>query len=181
MNKIETLGLVKMRYMTNFIYEIIGANIENSNIFEYINRVYSSGGCLKFVNVDDEEFDYDLLKLDYYMSSIISSMLLYYYKSGDSYCCNALKYIEQNNPLGYPRLWIYEYKFKEFLLYYAHSKGVDMSQYNPYKQNEFKDYLLENAYFNVGSSSRQQYAIIYQEDDKMYINLNLQIRFYGNH
>jgi hypothetical protein len=167
--------------MINFIYEIMGANIEKNDKFEYVKQIYSLGGCLKFINIDDEEFAYDLLKIDSHMSGIISDMLLCFYKSGDSNCYNALKYVEQTNPLGYPRLWIYEYKFKEFLLYYAPGNGVDVSQYNQYRQKDFKEYLLENAYFDVDDTSRHQYATIYEKNDKMYINLNLQIRFYGNH
>ena len=49
--------------------------------------------------------------------------------------------------------------------------------YHLYNRDKFKKYLFDNTKFERGSTSRHEYATIYKSDGKMFINLNLQIRF----
>lgn len=58
----------------------------------------------------------------------------------------------------------------------AKSDG-EVLAYHLYNRDKFKQYLLENTKLERGSTSKHNYASIYKENGKMYINLNLQIRF----
>ena len=49
--------------------------------------------------------------------------------------------------------------------------------YHLYNRDRFKQYLFENTKMERGSTARHGYASIYKENGKMYMNLNLQIRF----
>lgn len=49
--------------------------------------------------------------------------------------------------------------------------------YQLYNRNDFEDYLLNNTKLETASSSRHNFGSIYNEGDKQFIKLNLQIRF----
>jgi hypothetical protein len=106
--------------------------------------------------------------------------------------------MEEQNPLKFPRKGLYEYKMKKFLCsvalgmnpskewdghdeanggYIIVTTDGDVLAYHIYNRDFFESYLLKNTKFEHGSSSRHKYASIYKEDGKMYIKLNLQIRF----
>lgn len=46
-----------------------------------------------------------------------------------------------------------------------------------YNRDYFEKYLLDNTKLERGSTSRHGFASLYKEDAKMYMNLNLQVRF----
>ena len=54
--------------------------------------------------------------------------------------------------------------------------GID---YNAILDNRdyFEKYLLDNTKLERGSTSRHGFASLYKEDGKIYMNLNLQVRF----
>ena len=56
-------------------------------------------------------------------------------------------------------------------------KDGDVVAYHIYNRNSFEDYLLDNTCFERASTQKHDYAHIYENDGKMYINLNAQIRF----
>lgn len=50
--------------------------------------------------------------------------------------------------------------------------------YHFYNRNDVEDYLYNNTRFERGSRTRHHYGKLYRENDgKVYIKLNLQIRF----
>lgn len=49
--------------------------------------------------------------------------------------------------------------------------------YHIYNRDAFEGYLLKNTKFERGSTGKHGFATLYRENDKMYINLNLQVRF----
>ena len=49
--------------------------------------------------------------------------------------------------------------------------------YHVYNQNEFQDYLVNKTKFEQASTDRYKFAKLYREKNKIFIKLNLQIRF----
>jgi hypothetical protein len=205
-------SLLNASVATNFVYEVVGVTNEQmleinaidtkSKIIDRIRRINDVGGSLVYVKTANDVFSSNLMMIDSRMENIIAEMLLYYYQGNDGNCCSVIEYIEQKNPLNYPRKGLYTYKFKKFLCakalgmdpskewygideanggYIAVKSDGDVLAYHLYNRNKFEQYLLDNTHFERGSTSRHQYATIYEKNNKMYINLNLQIRFYGNH
>ena len=49
--------------------------------------------------------------------------------------------------------------------------------YHLYNREEFLTYLYKNTKFESASTSRHDYGKLYEENGKIFFNLNLQIRF----
>ena len=49
--------------------------------------------------------------------------------------------------------------------------------YHIYNRNEFQDYLLNNTRIEQASTSRYEFGSLYKDNDKIFMKLNLQIRF----
>lgn len=49
--------------------------------------------------------------------------------------------------------------------------------YHIYNQNKFQDYLLNNTKFEQAGTGRYDFGKLYREKNKIFIKLNLQIRF----
>ena len=57
-------------------------------------------------------------------------------------------------------------------------KDGDIVCYHFYNRKDVEDYLYNNTRFERGSRTRHEYGSLYRADDgKVYIKLNLQIRF----
>lgn len=197
---------------TNFVYEIIGLSSEQmesvnsinsgNKIIDRINLIKKFGGKLVYRRTLNDTFSSNLMMVDSWMEKILSEMLLYYYQSNEKDCNNVINYIEELNPLNYPRKGFYTHKFKKFLCakalgmepskewggmdeanggYIAVKSDGDVLAYHLYNRDKFEKYLLDNTYFEKGSTTRHHYASIYESDGCMYMNLNLQIRFYGGY
>ncbi len=170
----------------------------SKKIIERIDRIYSYGGEIKFVKAANDTFSANLMMIDSKMEDIIAEMLFYYYKTNESDCRKVIEHLEELNPLNYPRPGFYEYKFKQFLCakalglnpsepwngiddanggYIVVKTDGDVLAYHLYNRNKFQQYLFDETKFERASTSRHNYASIYRENDKMYINLNLDIRF----
>lgn len=192
---------------TNFVYEIIGINDDEMNeinsistrnkIMDRINRIFELGD-IKFIGAKNEKFASNLMLIDSRMEEIIGEMLLFHYKTGEYNCKQIIEVIENSNPLNYPRKGFYEYKFKKLLCsvalgmmpgkiwdghdeanggYIIVTNEGDVLAYHIYNRDFFETYLLNSTRFERGSTGRHDFASIYKENGRMYINLNLQIRF----
>lgn len=192
---------------TNFVFEVLGINDEqaetinaietDSKIIDRIGKIREFGG-LKYHKMKNANFAGNLMLIDTYMDDIIAELLLDYYQGCAQDCKTLVARLEKKNPLGYPRRGIYEYKFKKFLCSVAlgmmpskvwdgHDEANggyiivkydgDVVAYHLYNRDAFETYLLNNTRFEKGSTNRHGFASIYTEDGKMYMNLNLQIRF----
>ena len=53
----------------------------------------------------------------------------------------------------------------------------EVLSYHIYNKNKFENYLYYNTKLETASSSRHDFGKVYLENGKMYIKLNLQIRF----
>lgn len=169
-----------------------------TKILDCIERICTYGS-MKFKKVQNSKFSGNLMLIETYMDSILAEMLLDYYQNNVRDCRTLVSRLEARNPMDYPRPGLYEYKFKKFLcaialgmtpakdwdgLYGADGGYVIVKHdgkviaYDLYSRKAFKTYLLNNTKFESASTSRYGYASIYKETDgKMYIKLNLQIRF----
>jgi len=192
---------------TNFVFEIKGITDEDmervnnistkTKILDRISDILSHGE-MKFVHAINENFSSNLMLIDSYMEDIIASMLMDFYQNKASDCKSLVELTEEKNPVGYPRKGFYEYKFKKFLCsvalgmmpskvwdghdeanggYVIVKKDGDVLAYHLYNRNAFETYLLNNTRLERGSTSRHGFAMIYKNEDKYFINLNLQIRF----
>lgn len=196
---------------TNFIYSIPKTN--NLLSIDKINNMYNEKGQrdvksrvkrifeeneLKFLKTNKEIFSNNLVLIDSCMDSILSKMLIYYYKDDITKCEDLIKIIEEENPLNFGNKYAYRYKFKKFLAATALGmkpseewNGIDevtggyvivtetgnVVAYHIYNRNFFEEYLLLNTKFETASTSRHGFGEIYEENGNQYFNLNLQIRF----
>lgn len=193
---------------TNFVFEVIGlddrqaeminAISTDTKIIDRIEKIFEYG-TLAYRKVKNRNFAENLMLVDSYMDKIVAFLLLEYYRNGAQDCKTLIARIENQNPLGYPRKGMYEYKLKKFLCSVAlgmmPSKAWDghdeanggyvivkdngeVVAYHIYNRDAFETYLLNNTKFEKGSTTKHGFATIYKENDgKMYMNLNLQIRF----
>lgn len=192
---------------TNFVYEITGISEERANEINNISsktkildriQAITEEGSIKYSHMKNPTFSGNLMLIDTYMEDIIANLLLAYYKNEASDCKKLIDAIEEKNPLGYPRNGIYAYKFKKFLCsialgmvpsktwdgkdeanggYVIVKDNGEVLAYHIYNRDAFESYLLNNTKLERGSTSKHGFASIYIENGKMYINLNLQVRF----
>lgn len=175
---------------------------KSGKIKKRIEQIKKCGGSFKYKKTENKIFSENLIMIDSYMENILSEMLLYSYQSGEKKCLTILDHMEKNNPVNYPRSGLYIYKFKKFLCAKALGMepssrwtGIDQANggyivvksdgnvvaFHLYNRNVFETYLLNNTYFERGSTDKHKFAVLYEEEGHMYIKLNLQIRFFKNH
>lgn len=192
---------------TNFVYEVKGLSVQQMDEINSINtrnkisdRIHRicEYGYLEFVKSASSTFACNLMMVDSCMERIVAEMLLYQYTNSKMDCADVISAIELSNPLHYPKKGFYEYKFKKLLCaialgmvpgtpwdghdeanggYVIVTVNGDVLAYHIYNRDFFETYLLKNTKFERASTTRHNYASIYMENGKMYINLNLQIRF----
>jgi type II restriction enzyme len=167
-----------------------------------INEIYNKKFKIKFYKIQSDTLQLNLQLIDSDLPKILSELLLIKYSTtGNSSLSTALKLIKEKNPLnfdlskGHP---FYEYKIKKYLTAsalgmtpssiwtgkYGATEGIiivkedgDLVCYHIYNRNEFQDYLLNNTRFEQASTSRYNFGSLYEENGKIYLKLNLQIRF----
>lgn len=170
----------------------------SSKIIDRIHQIELYGGQFIYSKTANENFSVNLMMIDSWMEKIIAEMLLYHYKTNTKTCSDVLNNIETINPLGYPRTGMYTYKFKKFLCakalgmepgkqwggmeeanggYIAVKSDGEVLAYFLYDRAMFEQYLLDNTKFERGSTSKHDFAYLYKENGKMYMKLNLNIRF----
>lgn len=169
-----------------------------TKIMDRIAAIINYGGTIKYYKTINDVFAGNLMMIDSRMQEMISEILLYSYKENELDCKVIIEEMEASNPMGFPRQGIYAHNFKQFLC--AKALGMDPSiewsgeddanggyivaksngevlAYHLYNRDKFKQYLYENTKMERGSTKRHNYATLYKADGRMFINLNLQIRF----
>ena len=155
-------------------------------------------GIVKYSKPLNEKFANNLMLIDSRMEEIIAQVLICYYRDNISDCRDIINKLEEENPLRFPNKGFYEFKFKKFLCsvalgmmpskewdghdeanggYIIVSSDGDVLAYHIYNRDYFEKYLLDNTKLERGSTSRHGFASLYKEDGKIYMNLNLQVRF----
>jgi len=188
----EVIGL------TDEQMEFVNGINTSTKIIDRIEKICEYGK-MEFRKALNSNFAGNLMLIDTYMDDMIADLLLDYYRNNGQDCKTLVSRLESRNPIGYPRKGMYEYKFKKFLcsvalgmmpskIWDGHDEANggyvivkddgDVVAYHIYNRDAFETYLLNNTKFERGSTSKHGFASIYKEaDGKMYINLNLQIRF----
>ena len=194
---------------TNFKYSITGLSTldvdrinsidTRSKIKDRISEIKKLGQ-LTFVSVVNETFKNNLLFIDSMMESILGHVLLIYYDEGIVTSSALSTRIDDINPLNYKQTGLYRYKIKKFLCavalglmpslewngqdetsggYIILSKDGNLLVYHLFNRDDFENYLLNNTKLETASSSKHDFGTIYYENGNMYINLNLQVRFFN--
>ena len=178
--------------------EIINAlSNPKSKIMDRMEQIFSNGK-VTYSKAANEKFASNLMLIDSRMEEIIAQVLLCYYRDNISDCREIINKLEEENPLGFPKKGFYEFKFKKFLCsvalgmmpskewdgydeanggYIIVSADGEVLVYHIYNRDYFEKYLLDNTKLERGSTSRHGFAFLYKEDEKMCMNLNLQVRF----
>lgn len=184
--------------ITDTQMEEINSIDTRTKIVDRIAAIKEFGGKLEFYKPVNNTFRGNLLMIDSKMEQILAEILLYSYANNEIDCRKVIDKLEDLNPMQYPRKGLYVYKFKKFLC--AKALGLDPSRewagvdtanggyivaksngevvaYHLYNRDKFEQYLFDNTKFERASTSRHNYAYIFKENGKKYINLNMQIRF----
>jgi len=170
-------------------------------IKDRLNRLFQLKAKIKFQSTEKEIFGNNLVLIDSFLPDILAYLLILFFTTNKSDVKALVEELELINPMGYNianRHRFYEYKVKKFLTevalgmmpsivwsglydvtggYLVVKDDGDILSYHMYNKNKFEDYLYNNTKFETASSSRHAFGEIYANDDKNYINLNLQIRF----
>lgn len=161
-------------------------------------------GCrLEYSDIEHQTFKNNLLFLDTCMPEFIATCLVYAnLPNSTSNIKEAVDIVAEQNPFSFTGndvLSFYEHKMKVLLLdtalgmtparewkgrydanggYLVVKKDGDIICYHFYNRNDIEDYLYNNTRFERASRERHQYGFLYREaDGKVYMKLNLQIRF----
>ena len=161
------------------------------------------GFRLEYDDIEHPTFKNNLLFLDTCMPQFIADCLICdSMPNGTSSIKKAVELVAEQNPFGFSGsdvVSFYEHKMKVLLLdsalgmtpakewkgrydanggYLVVKKDGDIVCYHFYNRNDVEDYLYNNTRFERASRSRYHFGSLYRgEDGKVYIKLNLQIRF----
>ena len=203
---------------TNFLYKLNGKM--SDDIMNSFNSFYKLRGSkkisdfrtrfnflekknidLEYLNVCNSTFNNNLILIDSLLPQICGYLVKRFYTTGNSNCMNALKDINDVNPLGFDINGgqpFYHYKFKKLISEsalgmlpgktwngIAHATGGylivkedgDVLCYHLYNRNAFEDYLLDNTKFDTPSTSKYDFGYIYKEGHEYFIKLCMQVRF----
>lgn len=192
----EVIG--KKNLNINEINAIVSAPKISKRIFEIIKR----GFHLKFIDIQSKTLKLNLQLIDSDLPEILAELLLTKYSnSGIALLNPLLQQLKIANPLGFDLSQghpFYEYKIKNFLTdsalgmtpatlwtgLYDATGGIiivkengDLVCYHIYNRNEFQNYLLNNTRLEQASTTRYNFGDLYIDNGRVYIKLNLQIRF----
>jgi type II restriction enzyme len=164
-------------------------------------EVKKLGGSLDFISLEQNIFKNNLVLIDSKLPDILSEMIKQFFTSSSSKISSLTKEINSKNPLEYDTQHshsFYEYKIKRFLTdvalgmmpskvwtgiydatggYLIVKESGEVLCYHIYNRNQFEDYLFENTKLETASSTRHDFGSLYLIENKIYIKLNLQIRF----
>jgi len=174
--------------------------IETDNkIIDRIKAIINKGGKFIFKEMVNKTFEQNLIMIDSQMPIIVAEMLKGYYCKNIKKCSLLAEEVININPLNHRREF-YIHKIKELLCasalgmkpatvwdgndeanggYIIVKEDGDVVAYHIYNRNFFKDYLLRSTQLDRPSTKKDRcdYCSLYQENRKIFIKLNLQIRF----
>ncbi|GAB2971034.1 HpaII family restriction endonuclease [Mucilaginibacter puniceus] len=172
-----------------------------------LNYIQKAGGNLIFNKVDSPIFLNNLIMVDSYFPAIAAEITLSHYKGIARKLSVIATQLHSSNPLNYDTSMGHEFyhnKIKRFLSDYAlgmvasklwnglHQanggylivkKNGDVICYHFYYKNLFEEYLLNNTKTDtpdlkrITDSNKITAGIIYVDNGRQFIKLNLQIRF----
>jgi len=173
----------------------------SSKVRDRLKSIYDSDCTLEYRNMENANFKANLQMIDTQFPALIARYLICYYCGEGNLvrdltqCVKDLNPCDLNSSNGHE---FYEYKIKNFLTdvalgmtpatpwtgkfqatggYIIVREDGEVLCYHIYNHNEFKEYLFNNTKFETPSITKYDFGKIYQQDDKNYIKLNLQVRF----
>lgn len=178
---------------------------EINSIEDHLPRMKAlvdKGAHLEYSDIEHQTFKNNLLFLDTCMPDFIASCLVCdSMPNSTSNIKDTVEIVAAQNPFGFTGdvVAFYEHKMKVLLIdaalgmtpakewkghydanggYLVVKKDGDIVCYHFYNRNDVEDYLYNNTRFERGSRTRHEFGSLYRADDgKVYIKLNLQIRF----
>lgn len=156
---------------------------------------------LEFDKILNKTFHNNLILIDSDLPKIISEYLKESFYSNEKKIEMLTPIVSDKNPLKISHndlSLFYSYKWKEFLTnialgispnsqwdgkyeatggYIIVKEQGEIVCYHIYNRNEFRDYLYKNIKFENGSTSRHKFGKIYNDGERYFLNLNLQLRF----
>lgn len=172
-----------------------------SKIMDRISEIQAKSGSFEFMKTERQIFSNNLVLIDSLLPQILSQIVFDFYSSKYSHLKDLVNQTSEKNPMNFDvenEHKFYEYKMKRFLTdvalgmmpskvwsgkydatggYLIVKENGDVLCYHIYNRNEFENYLLNNTKLDTASSSRHGFGEIYKENNELYFNLNLQIRF----
>ena len=198
--------LVNSSSHTNFVFEVTGfvgaINEINSiegktKVRDRLQSIFSHGGKFGFVSVSSPTFNTNLRFTDTMFPTILANMLLDFYSGKGNDLHVLARLAASNDSLGLSLEEVL-YKVKGFLRssalgmvpskiwdtrlsayggYIVVLDNGDLVCYSLLKDDDFKNYLFNNTKFDTPSTTRHGYGTLYENEGRIYLNLNLQIRF----
>lgn len=200
--------LVNASRQTTFIYSLEGDAVDSvkinsintkSKIQDRVKAIYDSGAQLVFHSMASEVFQGNLDLIETNLKSNLADLLVVAYRTDSKKVADAISALgsEADDP-QFPKRLVYQ--MKNFLR--AAALGMvpgtdwdgDLTAYGGYlivkadgsigcfhlqKDDEFKEYLLQNTKFETpsGEHKRGAFGELYQTGDGMKFSLKMQIRF----
>ena len=176
----------------------INACSSRTKIQDRMNLIRERGGRINFSHSYNSTFSRNLLMIDTQFENILAEAIKIHYFDGLLCCSDIVERLQETDPLQLGNQDVYAYKFKQFL--YAAALGMtpsthwngfedanggyiivtdrgDILTFYIYNKTYFENYLLNTTRFERASTTKHEYASIYTENNRNYLNLNLQIRF----
>ena len=153
---------------------------------------------ISFDSVVNATFAKNLMFTDTQSDKILGELVKIHYLENISDCAELATVLEERDLLKFTVPNLYRHKIKKFLCAVALGlkpakvwNGIDeanggylivkengeITAYYLYNRDEFENYLLNNTRLETPSTSKHDFATIYEESGEKFINLNLQIRF----
>jgi type II restriction enzyme len=172
-----------------------------SKVRDRLKSIVSAGGKIKYHNADSPIFERNLRKVDTILPEIIAELLLAYYADKGPTLAKLLEHLHEGDTkiLNFNLdKSDYEFKLKALLhnialgmvpntpwdgLLRAHGGYIIVREdgeivcYHVYNADDFRSYLFKNTKLETPSTDRHEYGTLYEEEGKVYLKLNLQIRF----
>ena len=179
----------------------IDETVDRNYMVMRISRLFALAENVSFEKVKDQTFNDNLIMIDSLLPRIYGEMILKHYseiESGIYDCDTVVTYLTEANPMHYHNPNVYKYKIKKLITasalgmtpgkewdgldsatggYIIIKRDGDVLCYHLYNRNFFEEYLLKNTRFDRPSASRYDYGYLYKENDEIFIDLNVQIRF----
>lgn len=172
-----------------------------SKLRDRMDEILKHCDDLKFLGVEDDTFRQNLRKLETRLPEMIAEIVSVYYKGKGANLQMLINELEKEGVIK--RKFDlskndFEYKIKEFLSaialgmtptkiwdgktiahggYIVVKENGEIVCYHLYNRDEFLTYLLKNVKLETPSTGRHKFGDVYEEGSKIFIKLNLQVRF----
>ena len=181
---------------------IINSIESKAKIRDRLSAIIGAGGSFSFHSIVSETFTRNLRKVDTILPEIVAELLLAYFSGKGVKLAGLVENLGSGNAIKILNFNLdrsdYEFKIKGLLhnialgmipsklwdgLLRAHGGYIIVREdgeivcYHVFNGDQFRDYLYMSTRLETASTSRHDFGHIYEEDESLFIKLNLQIRF----